>query len=114
MIIADENIPIKLIEKLAEFNIKTYSIFEKARGATDKEIIDLAQNLPGIILTEDKDFGDLVFAYNQDKVSVVLLRYHYSDYQIIEENLIDFLQNYSIEQHSFIVITSRNIRIRKY
>jgi predicted nuclease of predicted toxin-antitoxin system len=114
MPIADENIPIQLIKKLRELNIETFSVFEDARGVSDKEIIKLAQNPPRIILTEDKDFGDLVFAYNQEKVSVILLRYHYSDYEIIQNNLTHFLQNNFVEQHSFVVISTKNIRIKKF
>ncbi|NJM78728.1 MAG: DUF5615 family PIN-like protein [Flavobacterium sp.] len=113
MIIADENIPVQIIEKLRLSNIETYSIYDNNRGISDKEIIALAQNPPRIILTEDKDFGDLVFAYNQDKVSVLLLRYHYSEIDSIERILINFIENHAIEQHSFIVITSKSIRIRR-
>lgn len=113
MIIADENIPIEIIEKLRLSKIETYSIFDNKRGISDKEIIEFAQNHPNIILTEDKDFGDLVFAYDQKKVSVILLRYHYLDIEIITNILINFLQNHSVALHSFIVITTKNIRIRK-
>lgn len=114
MIIADENIPVPIIEKLRLANIETFSIFDNLRGISDKEIIEFAQNPPKIILTEDKDFGDLVFAYNQKKVSVILLRYHYLELEKIESILINFLQNHLVEEHSFVVITSKNIRIRKF
>lgn len=93
--------------------IDTFSVFEEVRGISDKDIIVLAQNPPRIILTEDKDFGDLVFAYNQDKTSVILLRYHYTEMEKIISILIKFIQNQTIEKHSFIVITTKNIRIRK-
>jgi predicted nuclease of predicted toxin-antitoxin system len=53
-----------VIEKLRLSHIETYSIFENKRGISDKEIIDFAQHSLKIILTEDKDFGDLVFAYD--------------------------------------------------
>ena len=113
MIIADENIPKQIIEALRQSNIRTVSIFQDARGSSDLQIINMAQISSEIILTEDKDFGDLVFAYNQDKVSVILLRYHYSEMTKIIAIIISFLQNNIISQHSFIVITPRNIRIRK-
>ena len=117
MIIADENIPIEIIVKLRLSNIETYSIFDNKRGISDREIIEFAHSqrfeTPQIILTEDKDFGDLIFAYNQKKVSVILLRYHYLDLETITTILIEFIQNQIVEQHSFIVITSKNIRIRK-
>lgn len=36
MIIADENIPVQIIEKLRLSNIETYSIFDNNRGISDK------------------------------------------------------------------------------
>ncbi len=90
MLIADENIPIEIIESLRNACFETFSIYEKLRDPSDKEIIEFAQNPPKIILTEDKDFGDLIFAYNQKKVSVILLRYHYSELEIINDILIIF------------------------
>jgi predicted nuclease of predicted toxin-antitoxin system len=62
MIIADENIPLPIIESLLQNSIEITSVYKDFRGISDIEIIDLAQNPPKIILTEDKDFGDLIFA----------------------------------------------------
>ena len=44
-------------------NIEIISIFQNHRGISDVDIIRMAQNPAKIILTEDKDFGDLIFAY---------------------------------------------------
>ena len=113
MIIADENIPLPIIESLLQNSIEITSVYKDFRGIADIEIIDLAQNPPKIILTEDKDFGDLIFAYNQKQVSVILLLYHYSEMETISKILLKFLLNHAIENHSFIVISPKNIRIRK-
>jgi predicted nuclease of predicted toxin-antitoxin system len=113
MIIADENIPLPIIESLLQNSIEITSVYKDFRGISDIEIIDLAQNPPKIILTEDKDFGDLIFAYNQKQVSVILLRYHYTEMETISKILLKFLLNHTIENHSFIVISPKNIRIRK-
>ncbi|MFN3756975.1 MAG: DUF5615 family PIN-like protein [Flavobacterium sp.] len=113
MIIADENIPLPIIKALQLNGIETLSIFEQFRGISDVEIVKLAQNPPKIIITEDKDFGDLVFAYNQTQVSVILLRYHYTELETITSILLKFLQNHTIDPFSFVVISTKNIRIRK-
>ena len=98
---------------LFKSNIEIISIFQNHRGISDVDIIQMAQNPAKIILTEDKDFGDLIFAYKQNQVSVILLRYHYLDMETISSILLKFLQNHIILQHSFIVITTKNIRIRR-
>jgi predicted nuclease of predicted toxin-antitoxin system len=113
MLIADENIPVPIIEKLRFSNFDVVSIFEDYRGFSDKKIIELAKNPPKIILTEDKDFGDLVFAYNQKVVSVILLRYHFSEMELITDILINYLTTSTILPNNFIVITTKNIRIRQ-
>lgn len=60
MILADENIDHSLIR---ESGIDVYSVYEEQRGITDKDIIEFSRNPPRIILTEDKDFGEWVFAH---------------------------------------------------
>ena len=54
MLIADENIPIEIIEGLRKAALDTFSIFDNKRGISDKEIIAFAQNPPRIIITEIK------------------------------------------------------------
>ncbi|WP_291115043.1 DUF5615 family PIN-like protein [Flavobacterium sp. UBA6135] len=46
MIIADENIPLPIIEMLVKNKIETISIYDNYRGISDVEIIKLAQNPP--------------------------------------------------------------------
>ena len=43
--------------------------------ALDSEVIDLAVSDARLLLTEDKDFGQLVFAHAEPSLGVVLLRY---------------------------------------
>jgi predicted nuclease of predicted toxin-antitoxin system len=80
IIIADENIPILLQEKLIANGFSVVSIFNDFRGITDFKIIELAQSYNNaIILTEDKDFGEWVFAHHIKNLSVVFLRYHFKE-----------------------------------
>jgi len=69
LIIADENIEHALIEKLKE-HFEVNSIYQSHRGSTDDEIAIIATQKNVIILTEDKDFGDLLFIHNQAHLSV--------------------------------------------
>ncbi len=63
MILADENIFHDIIKALRDADFEVYSIYENQRGTKDIDIVQLSKNPPRIILTEDKDFGDLVFAH---------------------------------------------------
>ncbi|QMU66454.1 MAG: toxin-antitoxin system, toxin component [Flavobacteriaceae bacterium] len=92
MILADENIPSTIIGALREKNIEIYSIYENNRGISDREIIEVSQNPPRIILTEDKDFGEWVFAHGVKSISVLFLRYRYVERFEITQILVNLIE----------------------
>ena len=63
MILADENIDHGIIAALRKAGHAVDSVYESHRSLSDSAIIELARNLPRTILTEDKDFGEWVFAH---------------------------------------------------
>jgi len=73
MILADEYIDGYLVSMLRSKNIEVCHIQDNHRGVSDKEVILLSKNPPRIILTEDKDFGEWVYAHNEKEISVILL-----------------------------------------
>ncbi|MBP9689710.1 MAG: DUF5615 family PIN-like protein [Bacteroidia bacterium] len=112
VIIADENIEQLLIEKLKQ-HFEVVSIYESCRGITDTEIARLASEKNAIILTEDKDFGDLVFIHNQVHLSVVLLRYSFNERHELYQVVINlFKQKPSELIGKFTTVTSKKIRSR--
>jgi predicted nuclease of predicted toxin-antitoxin system len=114
MIIIDENVDQLIVDQILTDKYEIFSIRELRPGISDREIIDLAKSKKGIILTEDKDFGELVFSYNLKESSVIFLRYDKPDYEQIADNIIKILDNYySNPEHYFITITIKKIRIRK-
>jgi predicted nuclease of predicted toxin-antitoxin system len=113
MILADENIDHSIITCLRDEGIEVYSIYENQRGTTDLDIVALSRNLPRIILTEDKDFADIVFAYQTKGISVILLRYAFDETAQITKILVNFLKNKTEDVWGkFVTITTSKIRIR--
>src|SRR5579883_1640292 len=51
-----------------------FSVYEEARGAADREIIRKAHAENRILITADKDFGELIFREHHPHHGVVLLR----------------------------------------
>jgi predicted nuclease of predicted toxin-antitoxin system len=88
MIIADENVERYWIELLRTSGHTVYSIQENHAGTADSEIINIVRERKGILLTEDKDFGELVFAYSIKDISVCFLRYDQPQYQTEENQLL--------------------------
>ncbi|MCD4664033.1 MAG: DUF5615 family PIN-like protein [Bacteroidales bacterium] len=113
MIIADENIDKRIINELRNEHFEVYSIFERNRGLKDEDIIQIAKELQYFILTEDKDFGEWVFAHNEKEIGVILLRYHFSE----TNQIINILKGLLIKKaeillNKFTTVTRNKIRIR--
>ncbi len=69
--------------------------------------------LLSIIITEDKDFGELVFKHKQDFFSVILLRYSVGEEKRTANSLLSLLKNHLNElPNSFVTISPYRTRIR--
>jgi predicted nuclease of predicted toxin-antitoxin system len=113
MILADENIDQQLIDWLRSNGIAVLSVREQQSGIMDEEVIKLSKNPPRIILTEDKDFGEWVYAHQEQNISVIFLRYHFSEVIEIRQILLNLLKEKGPELFGkFTTLTTRKIRIR--
>lgn len=114
MIIADENINYSLIASIRELGIEVYSVYESDRGIRDEAVIESSRNPLRIILTEDKDFGEWVFAHNVKGISVLLLRYQFKETEVMRQILTKLLSERLTELIGcFTTATVQKIRIRR-
>lgn len=114
MITADENVGQDLIDQLVELGYEVYSIREHLPGISDRKVIETVKSKKGFLITEDKDFGELIFSHGIRDCSVIFLRYNKQDIEQINKNIIKTLESYYWNRgHFFITITKDKIRIRK-
>jgi predicted nuclease of predicted toxin-antitoxin system len=113
MILYDENIPVFIVKALRENGFEVFSVFESSRGFKDEQIIELALQADYLLLTEDKDFGEWVFAHHVKDLSVLFLRYSFDELQEITQALIYLLKTKALERPFFATITTKKIRIRQ-
>ena len=73
--LADESCDGALVRAMREAGHDVTSVRDTMRGATDRSVLDAALNEQRLLLTEDKDFGELVFAQGASALGVLLLRY---------------------------------------
>jgi len=112
--VADENIERQVVGSIRALGHEVISIAETNPGILDEDIISLARTKKAILLTCDKDFGELVFRQNKTTHGIILLRLS----GIPNERKIDIIRS-AIEEHSrefspnFIVISPGSVRIRK-
>jgi predicted nuclease of predicted toxin-antitoxin system len=115
MIIIDENVETYWIQLLKNADYEYFSIRENCPGISDSDVIDIARKHKGLIITEDKDFGELLFSHDLEKVSVLFMRYDQPEYHQIEKFFLKCIDNYFANQEvCFITITKNKIRIRKF
>ena len=60
-LLADENIPLASVRSLRELGHDVVSISELSPGISDEEVLRLAHAEDRVIITFDRDFGELVF-----------------------------------------------------
>jgi predicted nuclease of predicted toxin-antitoxin system len=110
--LADENINFRIIKELRNNSFDVISILESHRGISDKEVLALARNYKALLLTEDRDFGILVFAFKEKNISVIFLRYNYTEVNNITISLIKVLNKYKLELYGkFVTITPKKVKI---
>jgi predicted nuclease of predicted toxin-antitoxin system len=73
-LLADEGVDAPIVARLrADGHDVTY-VAELAPGITDDAVLDLANAEARILITADKDFGELVFRQRRVSLGVLLLR----------------------------------------
>jgi predicted nuclease of predicted toxin-antitoxin system len=73
--LADESCDFILVRELRAAGHDVLAVSEITPRAEDSEVIDLALRGKRILLTEDKDFGQLVYAHGQETLGVIFLRF---------------------------------------
>lgn len=112
MIVADENLHQQFIDQLISAGFELFSIREQLGGISDHEVAAFARYKQGLLITEDKDFGELVYAHNLRGVSIIFLRYDKADMDRIGDSLLKIVEQYhEKEENYFITITADKVRI---
>ena len=114
--LANENFPFPGIKLLRNKGFNVKSIAEEHFGISDKSVIEIAQNENRIILTFDKDYGELLVRYSYKKPpAVVFFRLKGNTPDFAGAMLLRLIeQNEIILDNHFTVIDSNNFRQRKY
>ena len=113
-IVADENIEVEIIDYLRSLNFEVYSIRESSPGINDEEVLKEANKEGSILLTSDKDFGELIYRMKLISSGVIFLRLN----DVITSEKSSILSKV-LESHieklpnSFTVINKTSVRIRK-
>lgn len=110
---ANENIPRECVERLRSAGHDVLWIQELAAGASDISVLQFAQKEGRILLTCDKDFGELVYRQGKSaSAGIVLIRISSSNPSEFSARVTLNLEARTDWDGHFSVIDDLNIRMR--
>lgn len=113
-ILADESVDRPIVERLRQNGYQVWYVAEMEPGIADDIVLDLANREGTILLTADKDFGELVFRQGRVTRGVILIRLAGISPIYKAEIVVSVLTTHSDEmKQAFTVVTAGAVRIRR-
>src|SRR4051794_5456830 len=110
--LADESCDFAVVRALRADGHDVIAIAEAAPQSRDTEVIDLAVREDRVLLTEDKDFGQLVYAGAHASSGVILLRFPLSARSALPSLVREMIQRLGERlMGSFVVLEPNRVRI---
>jgi predicted nuclease of predicted toxin-antitoxin system len=112
-LLVNENIPNSVVAQLRVHGHDVLSIRESMRGAEDSLILARAQAETRVLITQDKDFGELAFRTKLTaKCGIILFRLTGDDPDADIRRMVDVIESRDDWQGQFAVATNDRLRIR--
>lgn len=113
-LVADESVEGPTILALRNAGHQVYSIAESAPGIDDTAVLEISRKEVAILLTADKDFGELVFREREEHCGVLLIRLPDGSLNANASIVVAAIEQHGTEmQNCFSVLTGQAIRIRQ-
>ncbi len=110
--LADESCDFAVVRALRVKGYDVLAVSEITSRSVDREVIEQGRRKQRILLTEDKDFGWLVFASHANSAGVILIRFPGNARAALAQTLERFVEEHSNEiANAFVVVQPGQIRI---
>ena len=109
----DESVDARVAVYLRSRGHDVTAIFEDRPSLPDHDVLSIASSEQRILVTNDRDFGELIFRHRQAHAGVIYLRLGTYQLTAIVARLSEMLQEHGGEVGQFIVVTPRRVRIRR-
>lgn len=111
--LADEGVDRPIVDQLRQEGYNLLYVAEMARSIPDDEVLALANANNALLITADKDFGELVFRLGRINAGVVLLRLAGLQPATKAATVATVFREHTAEmQNAFTVISPGMVRIR--
>jgi predicted nuclease of predicted toxin-antitoxin system len=113
-LLADENIDRPIVERLRKDGHLVLHVAEMQPGIPDEQVMQKANQEKALLLTADRDFGELVFRQDRAMYGVILIRLAgLSPHRKVKIVSAALQKHGEALANSFTVIDRSSIRIRK-
>lgn len=110
--LADESCDFSIVRALQAKGHDVVAVCELSPRAEDEAVMQLALEENRILLTEDKDFGQLVYAKTVGTSGVIFIRFPAKERLTLAETVIDLVEKRGEQlTGSFVVVQPGRIRI---
>ncbi len=114
-LVADECVPRQVVAQLRAEGHEVGYILEDSPSVPDETVLEraVARGLP--VLTEDTDFGELVFQRGRGESGIILLRLHGLSAEAKAAMVATVVRDYAdVIPSSFIVVSPGRVRARRF
>lgn len=113
-LLVDENIPILITDWLIHEGHDILIASEHGAGEQDEHWLEMAERDQRIIVTSDKDYGELIYRDKLNSHGIILLRFYDLS---LDERLMRLQTTWSVVEANptgcFIVVTTNRVRVRR-
>lgn len=110
--LADESCDFAVVRALRAAGHDVLAVAELSPRSDDHAVIDLATQDNRVLLTEDKDFGQLVYASSQPSGGIIFIRFPTNTRQTLPTAVLKLIQERGDRlPGGFVVLTPGRVRI---
>jgi len=112
--LADECCDFAIVRALRAKGYDVFAVGEVMQSTVDRSLLELAADGDRILLTEDKDFGWLVYVGSAQSAGVILIRYPGNARKQLAEAVVRLVQTQEEQlRGSFVVLQPGQVRINR-
>ena len=112
--LADESCDFAVVRALRSAGYEIFALGEVTSRSVDTDVITQAAREGRILLTEDKDFGWLVYVGQAESAGVILIRFPGSARQTLPSTIVQLVQEQGSRlRGAFVVVQPGMIRISR-
>ncbi len=112
--LADESCDFGVVRALRSAGYDVVALTEITTRSVDDDVIAQSYDQKRILLTEDRDFGQLVFASRADSAGVILIRFPGNARKSLQTTIVELIRERENEiRNAFVVVQPGHIRVRR-